>query len=441
MINGARPRQSEHTFARRAAGVCGLLALVTVSVGWIGGALAQPDAYSSADDDLSDLGALTANKAWIYNQIGDNLSGILIILLGLGLWRALSPDVLGRIGAGAVMLTGLVVFLEGFFRLDCRGIDSGCTNESWHASAHKMNNRFTVAATIAAPLILAFAFRRIPEWRQWCISPRLDLDVVRVACLPRCALDANGNWTSSADRVTESVSIPRQSVSVLPSSCTCIVSMGPTAENSARLEQSLRAFATAKVETRDEFRDRQLGSLKRVVHIFYALLGLSVLVSMFGVINTIVLSVFERTREIGMLRAVGMTRRQLRRMIRHESTALIGAALGMAIGIFLAGLTSLALSRYGVVFGDPVQVPGGLRRRRDPRRHAGRDPASQGRLEAERPRSTPVRMTARRESSRLMWCNALARRTRGSGWLECAHLLSFGVALVLVDEHERERFG
>src|SRR4029453_11602634 len=149
----------------RAAGVCGLLTLVTLSVGWIGGVLAQPDAYSSADDDLSDLGALTANKAWIYNQIGDNLSGILIILLGLGLWRALSPDVLGRIGAGAVMLTGLGIFLEGFLRLDCRGIDSGCTNESWHASAHTMNNPFGVVATIAAPLILAFAFRRIPEWR------------------------------------------------------------------------------------------------------------------------------------------------------------------------------------------------------------------------------------------------------------------------------------
>jgi hypothetical membrane protein len=150
----------------RAAGVCGPLVLVTVSVGWIGGALAQPDLYSSADDDLSDLGALTANKAWIYNRIGDNLTGILIILFGLGLWRALSPDVLGRIGAGAVMLTGLTAFLEGIFRLDCRGIDSGCTNDSWHASAHKMNNRFTVAATIAAPLILAFAVRRIPEWRS-----------------------------------------------------------------------------------------------------------------------------------------------------------------------------------------------------------------------------------------------------------------------------------
>jgi Protein of unknown function (DUF998) len=149
----------------RAAGVCGLLALVTLSVAYIGGTLAQPDSYSSAEDATSDLGALTANKAWIFNQIGSNLTGILIILLGLGLWRALSPDVLGRIGAGAVMLTGLGMFVTGFFRLDCRGIDLGCTNDSWHSAAHKMNSRFLVAVTFAAPLILAFAFRRIPEWR------------------------------------------------------------------------------------------------------------------------------------------------------------------------------------------------------------------------------------------------------------------------------------
>jgi hypothetical protein len=149
----------------RAAGVCGLLALVTLSVAYIGGTLAQPDSYSSAEDATSDLGALTANKPWIFNQIGSNLTGILIILLGLGLWRALSPDVLGRIGAGAVMLTGLGMFVTGFFRLDCRGIDLGCTNDSWHSAAHKMNSRFLVAVTFAAPLILAFAFRRIPEWR------------------------------------------------------------------------------------------------------------------------------------------------------------------------------------------------------------------------------------------------------------------------------------
>src|SRR4029450_3259480 len=130
---------------------------------------------------------------------------------------------------------------------------------------------------------------------------------------------------------------------------------GPSAENSARLEQALRAFPTAKVETRDEFRNSRLSNLNRLLHILYAPLSLSVRVSMFGVINTIVLSVFERTREIGMLRAVGMSRRQVRRMVRHESivTALIGAGLGMAVGIFLAALTSTALSKYGLVFALP----------------------------------------------------------------------------------------
>jgi putative ABC transport system permease protein len=132
---------------------------------------------------------------------------------------------------------------------------------------------------------------------------------------------------------------------------------GPTAENTARLEQALAAFPDAEVETRDEFKDGQLSEMDRLLTILYALLGLSVLVSLFGVINTLVLSVFERTRELGMLRAVGMTRRQVRRMIRHESivTALIGAALGIGIGIFLAGLTTLALSDYGVVFALPYK--------------------------------------------------------------------------------------
>ena len=150
----------------RAAGVCGCLALVTSTFGWVVGGLAQPGAYSAADDDVSDLGALTASSAWVYNQIGANLTGLLVMALALGVWRALSPDLLGRIGAGALFLVGLGVFFDGLLRLDCRGIDRGCVNDSWHADAHKMESRFTVAAFFLAPLVLAFAFRRIPDWRE-----------------------------------------------------------------------------------------------------------------------------------------------------------------------------------------------------------------------------------------------------------------------------------
>jgi putative ABC transport system permease protein len=81
-----------------------------------------------------------------------------------------------------------------------------------------------------------------------------------------------------------------------------------------------------------------------------------VIVSLFGIVNTLVLSVFERTRELGMLRAVGMTRRQVRRMVRHESviTALIGSTLGIAVGLFLAALATGALSEYEVEFALPA---------------------------------------------------------------------------------------
>jgi putative ABC transport system permease protein len=130
---------------------------------------------------------------------------------------------------------------------------------------------------------------------------------------------------------------------------------GATPENTARLEGALNAFPDAKVETRDEFKESQIAALTTVLNVLYALLGLSVIVSLFGIVNTLVLSVFERTRELGMLRAIGMTRRQVRRMIRHESivTALIGATLGIAVGIFLAALVTQALSDEGLVFALP----------------------------------------------------------------------------------------
>ena len=115
---------------------------------------------------------------------------------------------------------------------------------------------------------------------------------------------------------------------------------GESPSNLQGLEQALKAYPNAKVQTREQFVDNQISGLSSMLNILYVLLALSVIVSLFGIVNTLVLTVFERTREIGMLRAIGMTRRQVRRMIRHESviTALIGGALGIVLGIVLGAL-------------------------------------------------------------------------------------------------------
>jgi putative ABC transport system permease protein len=125
--------------------------------------------------------------------------------------------------------------------------------------------------------------------------------------------------------------------------------------NTSRLELSLHSFPDAKIQTASQFKKSQEKDINLLLNVLYGLLGLSVIISLFGVVNTLVLSVFERTRELGMLRAVGMTRRQVRRMIRHESiiTALIGGALGIAVGVFLAVLTTQALSDEGIVLAIP----------------------------------------------------------------------------------------
>jgi ABC-type antimicrobial peptide transport system permease subunit len=130
---------------------------------------------------------------------------------------------------------------------------------------------------------------------------------------------------------------------------------GVSTQNTARLERALKGFPDAKIATEAQFKHDQEKFILNLLNILYVLLGLSVIISLFGIVNTLVLTVFERTREIGMLRAVGMTRRQVRRMIRAESivTALIGAVLGIALGVFLGFMISRALESQGIVFAVP----------------------------------------------------------------------------------------
>jgi putative ABC transport system permease protein len=120
----------------------------------------------------------------------------------------------------------------------------------------------------------------------------------------------------------------------------------------------LQDFPNAKASTRSQFKTDQVSGLKNILNILYVLLALSVVVSLFGIVNTLVLTVFERTRELGMLRAIGLTRRQTKRMIRHESviTALIGAVIGIVLGLVLAGLLTSRLDFTSFVVPVPQLI-------------------------------------------------------------------------------------
>ena len=139
-----------------------------------------------------------------------------------------------------------------------------------------------------------------------------------------------------------------------PKNAFTFVDAEPGAERA--LEAAAKDSGDAKLHTGAAYAKDATKDMARFLAMLYVLLGFSVIVSLFGMVNTLVLSVFERTRELGMLRAIGMTRRQARRMIRHESviTALIGATLGVGLGVVLAALATQALSQYGVALTIPV---------------------------------------------------------------------------------------
>jgi len=116
-------------------------------------------------------------------------------------------------------------------------------------------------------------------------------------------------------------------------------------------------FPQARSRTAAQFKADQASQINTLLALIYVLLALSVIVSLFGIVNTLILSIYERTRELGMMRAIGTSRRQVRQMIRYESviTALIGGVFGLVIGVVGAVLvTTLTLSGSGYVQSIPV---------------------------------------------------------------------------------------
>jgi putative ABC transport system permease protein len=140
---------------------------------------------------------------------------------------------------------------------------------------------------------------------------------------------------------------------------------GQSAAARTQIERAIgNEFPNVKINSRAEFQNMQEGTVDQFVAGLVALLVLSEIIAVLGIINTLLLSVYERTRELGLLRIVGMSRVQLRRMVRGESIiiAVIGGVVGLGVGIFWGWAFTTALREQGLDQFDvpPLQVAGFL---------------------------------------------------------------------------------
>jgi putative ABC transport system permease protein len=124
-----------------------------------------------------------------------------------------------------------------------------------------------------------------------------------------------------------------------------------------RIEASVASYPVVALKDQEEFAEEQRGQVGQLLLLINALLVLSVLIAVLGIVNTLALSVIERTREIGLLRAVGMDRSQLRRMVRLESVVIsvFGAVLGLVLGSAFGISLTRALAGQGI---EVLVVPG-----------------------------------------------------------------------------------
>jgi putative ABC transport system permease protein len=124
----------------------------------------------------------------------------------------------------------------------------------------------------------------------------------------------------------------------------------PAEQARAAIDRLAAAYPTAEVLDQTEYKESVAGDVDQLLNMIYVLLALAVIIALMGIANTLALSIFERTRELGLLRAVGMSRSQLRSTVRWESViiALFGTILGLGIGLFLGWALVKALADEGI---------------------------------------------------------------------------------------------
>jgi putative ABC transport system permease protein len=124
----------------------------------------------------------------------------------------------------------------------------------------------------------------------------------------------------------------------------------------AAIERITEAYPELRVLDAEEYQDANEDQLDQLLFIIHLFLGMTIVIAFIGIVNTLALSVFERTRELGLLRAVGMTNRQVRRMIRLEAVvvAVFGAVLGVVVGVVFGSAVTVALPDD---FADGITYP------------------------------------------------------------------------------------
>jgi putative ABC transport system permease protein len=131
------------------------------------------------------------------------------------------------------------------------------------------------------------------------------------------------------------------------------------AKTRVAVDRAMAGFPNVKVQDQTEFKASIRDQVNQLLYLVYALLGLAVVIAVLGIVNTLALSVVERTREIGLLRALGMGRRQLRMTVRLESVSIsvYGAVLGLVIGVAFGAALQRSLVEQGItVLGIPWAV-------------------------------------------------------------------------------------
>jgi hypothetical protein len=188
-------------FRARVAAVSGLLAAVVMTAGWIVAGLLQPASYNWSAQEISDLGALTARHAWVWNA-ADSLAGLLLVAFAVGVFPFFRAERWSRFAVASIGVVGIGSVLDGLLREDCPLSTSEACQRlqdgpglSWHHQAHNIESVIVVAAMLAGLFMLAVAFRqveRLPGLRIYSLGTGAAIILFLFAYLLRHGEDGAG---------------------------------------------------------------------------------------------------------------------------------------------------------------------------------------------------------------------------------------------------------